>query len=230
MDDVLFNHAIRTVFASVALVLCLAATFPYRSEIRLGNEKPSYLTYIGWTLAGVTQFFIHLITIGPEEDKLSLIFLAGFAAAPAWVLVTMIRAGVPFKSEEADSDTKRDVISYAMLGLCWLAWVITRVANMGPQWSFVPYILLATTDLISSWPMFKMCLAGKESGAPQRISWSMTAMSTILELFTVGNPWSEEMFIPGYLSVYMCAIAAASLFSAPADKRSRSGLHVNPAE
>ena len=96
-----------------------------------------------------------------------------------------------------------------------------------PELAMAPLIALALTDGFSSWPTFQDCMKGLQSSKLERASWCMTALSAVLGLAAVGNYWTVEMFIPGYLTLYMVAIAAASLFSKAAGDQH---AHATPAE
>lgn len=208
--------------AIVSVLLAGAGTIPYIVSILMGKTKPPYSTYIGWTLVGFTMLVFQYYSIDEGGSMVSMMGVAAFALIPLCVLVTMIKAQVPWTWET------RDKFVYLGLGVCWTLYVVLRLTGSS-ELAIAPMIILALTDGFTCWPIFQDSLRGLQSSRLERAAWIATALSAIAELLSVGNWWTAEMFIPGYLAVYMCSIALASILRSPAEEAS-AHASATPAE
>ena len=224
----------KLLFAITAVALAIAAMVPYILSIKAGETKPPYSTYLGWTLIGVTMTLFQIQAVQAGESLWSVIPIAAFAVISLTILVTMIKARVKWTWES------RDRISFLGIGVCWAIWVsthyfgdvtgLTTWLDEGQALLFIallPSVALALTDGFSSWPTFVQCLRGQQSGKAERWSWTLTALSSLFGLASVAEFQTTEIFIPLYVTCYMCAIAAASLLSTP---EAENAAHPTPAE
>lgn len=193
-------------FAIGSVVFGIAAGVPYLYSIYIGKTKPPYSTYIGWSLIGITMVFLQLQS-DHSSERLSLFMVSTFAILPLLSLVFMVRAHVPWILNGGK-------ISLLGIATCWLIWVVLFI-QQSESLLLASLIALAATDAFSTWPILLDALRGRQHSPLERTAWLMSALSALCGLATVSNFNSLELFIPAYLSVYMCSVAIASLLSSP---------------
>ncbi len=187
----------------VSLILGWVAILPVIREVWTHQTELPYATYLGWSLVGVTQIFLHW-QVTAEGGLASLVFVAGTAAIPLTILLLIAISGTKWQWE------KRDKMVYGAILICWLLWLSLN-GSEGVRLEILPLIVLMMTDGISSWPILREAWQGKLGSLGFRVSWSLTALSTILGLLSVERKDTLEVFIPAYLCLYMSAIAVLSL-------------------
>ena len=197
---ILANYKLE--FAVIAVLIGAIAAIPYIQTMWRGH-RPPYTTYFGWLLIGVTGFIFHYQAIDAEDAKWSAFLPALYIVIPAVYigLLVYLKAGWELN--------RRDKICLSGIVLCWMVWVVAHLSGVSAI--AVPLLALVATDIFSTWPILEDALRGKESGHKNRISWSLTAISTIAGVFAVAEPWSSEMIYPGYLMIMMSAICYFSL-------------------
>lgn len=164
-------------FAVSALVLSLAANVPYVIDIIRGKVKPERISWLLWTLLGLTYYFSAVFAEG------ATFFTFGELIGPVIILILSLKFGVGGKS-------RFDLISLAVALVAFCLLFVVEGVLLG-------LVLALIVDGIGAMLTIRKLLIDPTSES--KLFWGIGAVAGLLAIISLEKYDIETMLFPLYV-------------------------------
>ena len=169
----------KEIFGIAALTLSLGANIPYIIEIVKGQVKPERISWLLWTLLGLTYYFSALFAEG------ATLFTFGELIGPVIILILALKFGVGGKS-------RFDLISLAVALVAFGLLFVTEGVLLG-------LLLALIVDGIGAMLTIRKLLIDPSSES--KWFWGIGAISGILAVLSLETYNAETLLFPVYVVI-----------------------------
>ena len=169
----------KELFGIAALALSLGANIPYIIEIVKGQVKPERISWLLWTLLGLTYYFSALFAEG------ATLFTFGELIGPVIIFILALKFGVGGKS-------KFDLISLAVALIAFVLLFIVEGVLIG-------LLLALIVDGIGAMLTIRKLLIDPSSES--KWFWGIGALSGVLAIVSLDNYNVETLLFPAYVVI-----------------------------
>ena len=169
----------KELFGIAALALSLGANIPYIIEIVKGQVKPERISWLLWTLLGLTYYFSALFAEG------ATLFTFGELIGPVIIFILALKFGVGGKS-------KFDLISLAVALIAFVLLFIVEGVLIG-------LLLALIVDGVGAMLTIRKLLIDPSSES--KWFWGIGALSGVLAIVSLDNYNVETLLFPAYVVI-----------------------------
>lgn len=169
----------KEIFAVSSLVLSVAANIPYINDTIKGRVKPERISWLLWTLLGVTYYFSSVFSDGAKW------FTFGELVGPVLILILSIKFGVGGKS-------RFDKYS---LGVAFAAFCLLFVL----EGVLISLLLALLIDAIGAALTIRKLLL--DPASESRGFWVLAALAAFMALLSLRIYNLETILFPAYVLV-----------------------------
>lgn len=169
----------KEIFGIAALTLSLGANIPYVIETVKGRVKPERISWLLWTLLGLTYYFSALFADG------ATLFTFGELIGPGLIFVLALKFGVGGKS-------RFDIVSLSVALMAFALLFIVEGVLLG-------LILALIVDGIGAMLTIRKLLI--DPSTESKWFWGIGAVSGLLAIASLDNYDVETMLFPIYVVI-----------------------------
>lgn len=178
----------REILAIASLVLSVGAGIPYIIEIVQGKVKPERVSWLIWTMLGLTYFVSAVISDG------AVIFTSGELVGPAIILLLSLKFGVGGRSRMDKYSLAAAIIAFVLL-------IISEDV-------IISLLLALFIDAIAAVLTIRKLII--DPASESRLAWAITAVAGSLAVISLDKYSLENILFPAYVALVSLIIAIMS--------------------
>lgn len=178
----------KEVLAITSLVLSVGAGIPYIIEIVKGKAKPERVSWLIWTMLGLTYFVSSVISDG------AVIFTSGELVGPVIILALSMKYGVGGRSRFDKYSLATAIVAFALL------FMVDSV--------LISLLLALFIDGIAAVLTIRKLII--DPASESRLAWAITAVAGTLAVISLETYSLENVLFPAYVAAVSLVIAILS--------------------